>query len=78
MDQDSVNGRWDILRSRAKSWWGRLTEADVEQATDMTSLTGLLQDRYGYSNEAALLEINRRIAEYEAESQNKTHPHQAD
>jgi hypothetical protein len=77
MDENSVTDRWMVLRSEARSWWEKLSEADLGQVSDIDSLTSLLQDRYGYNREAIVLEINRRIAEYEAELKNKVHSNHA-
>jgi len=45
-------------------WWGKLTDDDLEQAAgNAEQIVGLLQQKYGYTREAAEEEFNRRIAD---------------
>ena len=62
MNQDVFEGKWRELRGKARSWWGRLTEDDVQQvAGKKDELLGRLQAKYGYSKEEAEQEIDRRM-----------------
>jgi uncharacterized protein YjbJ (UPF0337 family) len=62
MNQDMFEGKWRELRGKAKSWWGRLTDDDVDQvAGKKDALIGRLQTKYGYSKDEAEREIDRRM-----------------
>jgi uncharacterized protein YjbJ (UPF0337 family) len=62
MNQDVFEGKWRELRGKARSWWGRLTEDDVQQvAGKKDELLGRLQAKYGYSKDEAEREIDRRM-----------------
>ncbi|HEX9870688.1 MAG TPA: hypothetical protein VGC99_19260, partial [Candidatus Tectomicrobia bacterium] len=62
---DTFDGQWPQLREQVRSWWGRLTDADVDKiAGKKDMLLGLLQERYGYTSERAEQEVERRMHEY--------------
>jgi uncharacterized protein YjbJ (UPF0337 family) len=61
-------GQWDELRGRLRSWWDRLTEADLtEVGGQKDRLISLVQQRYGYTREHAQQEVERRLQEYNEE-----------
>jgi uncharacterized protein YjbJ (UPF0337 family) len=66
MNQDILAGKWKQLRGELKTWWGKLTEDDVDKiGGQKDKLIGLLQERYGYAREQAEQEIDRRLQEYD-------------
>jgi uncharacterized protein YjbJ (UPF0337 family) len=66
MNTDVFEGRWKQMRGDLKSWWGKLTDDDLEKIGGKKDrLLGMLQEKYGYTREAAQREIDRRFQEYE-------------
>jgi len=66
MNTDTFEGQWRQMRGEIRSWWGRLTENDLEKvAGKKDRLIGTLQEKYGYTREAAQQEIDRRLREYD-------------
>jgi uncharacterized protein YjbJ (UPF0337 family) len=64
---DLLEGRWKQLRGELRSWWGRLTDNDLEQiGGQQDKLIGRLQERYGYTRERAQQDVERRLQEYHA------------
>jgi len=62
MNQDIFEGKWKEMRGQLKEWWGKLTDDDLDQANGKADqIVGLLQQKYGYTREAAEEEFNRRI-----------------
>jgi uncharacterized protein YjbJ (UPF0337 family) len=62
MNQDIFEGKYKEMRGQLKEWWGKLTDDDLEQANgNADQIVGLLQQKYGYTREAAEEEFNRRI-----------------
>jgi hypothetical protein len=62
---DPLAGPWEDLRPQLRSWWDRLTEADLAQIGGQRDrLISLLQQRYGYTRERAQQEVDRRLQEY--------------
>ena len=66
MNTDTFEGRWRQMRGELRSWWGKLSENDFEKiAGKKDRLLGMLQEKYGYTREAAQQEIDRRFREYD-------------
>ena len=64
-NNDIFDGQWPQLRGQVRSWWGQLTDADLDTITGKKDvLVGLLQERYGYTHERAEHEVERRVHEY--------------
>jgi uncharacterized protein YjbJ (UPF0337 family) len=62
---DPLGGHWEALRPQLRSWWDRLTEADLAQIGGQRDrLISVLQQRYGYTRERAQQEVDRRVQEY--------------
>jgi uncharacterized protein YjbJ (UPF0337 family) len=62
---DPLAGQWEQLRPQLRSWWDRLTEADLVQIGGQKDrLISVLQQRYGYPRERAQQEVDRRLQEY--------------
>ncbi|HEX7621196.1 MAG TPA: CsbD family protein [Anaerolineales bacterium] len=75
MNKDVLQGQWKQIRGKAKGWWGKLTDDDLERAAGKVDvLAGLLQEKYGYTRQRAVEEIDKRLAEYEASLKKKTVP----
>ena len=66
MNTDTFEGQWRQMRGELKSWWGKLSDNDFEKvAGKKDRLLGLLQEKYGYTREAAQQEMDRRFREYD-------------
>jgi uncharacterized protein YjbJ (UPF0337 family) len=75
MNKDIFEGKWKQIRGEAKAWWGRLTDDDLDRtAGKFEVLAGLLQEKYGYTREAAADEIEKRVTELEGTMKKKTQP----
>ncbi len=75
MNKDVLAGQWKQIRGEAKSWWGKLTDDDLERAAGKYDvLTGMLQEKYGYTREVAANEIDKRVTQFEANLKKKTQP----
>ena len=75
MNKDISEGKWKQIRGKAKVWWGKLTDNDLDRAAGKFDvLAGLLQEKYGYTRQRADAEIDKRVAEYEAGLKKETKP----
>jgi len=75
MNKDVLEGKWKQIRGEAKSWWGKLTDDDLDRAAGKFDvLAGLLQEKYGYTHQRAVDEIDKRVTEYETNLKKKTVP----
>src|SRR6266481_3088164 len=69
MNQDILSGKWKQMRGELKTWWGKLTDDDVDRiGGQKDKLIGLIQERYGYAREQAEQEVERRLQEYGAKT----------
>ena len=67
MNKDIVEGKWKQMRGNAKTWWGKLTDDDLDRAAGKYDvLAGLLQEKYGYTRQRADEEIDKHMKEYDA------------
>ena len=75
MNTDVFEGKWKQIRGQAKAWWGRLTDDDLERAAGKFDVfVGLLQEKYGYTRERAVDEIDKHVTEFESNMNRKTEP----
>ena len=66
MDSHQLEGRWNEIKGELKSWWGKLTDDDIEQvAGNKDKLIGVVQQKYGYLYDEAQREIDRRLKEFD-------------
>jgi uncharacterized protein YjbJ (UPF0337 family) len=57
--------QWPHIQQQVKSWWDRLTDADLDQvAGQKERLVRVIEARYGYARERAEQEMDRRLAEF--------------
>ena len=67
MNKDEFEGKWKQIRGQARQWWGKLTDDDIERVGGKyEEFLGVVQEKYGYTREAAETEVNKRVAEFEA------------
>jgi len=61
MNNDIFEGKWKQMRGKAKVWWGKLTDDDLDKVKgNYDKLVGLLQEKYGYTREQAEEEWEKR------------------
>ena len=60
MNEDIFKGQWKQIRGKAKEWWGKLTDDDLDKIDGrFDQMIGKLQEKYGYSELEAEAEIKR-------------------
>ena len=75
MNKDEFEGKWKQIRGQARQWWGKLTDDDLERVGGkFEQFVGVVQEKYGYTREAAETEINKRVAEFEANQKKNAVP----
>ena len=75
MNNDVFEGKWKQIQGEVKAWWGKLTDDDLKRAAGKFDVfVGLLQEKYGYTRQHAVDEIDKRVTEYEANLKKKTTP----
>jgi uncharacterized protein YjbJ (UPF0337 family) len=64
MNWEIIKGNWKQFKGELKTKWGKLTDDDldiIEGSKD--KLIGRLQERYGYSKDEAIREVDNYTAE---------------
>lgn len=55
-------GKWHELKGHVRHQWGKLTDDDVEKLSGKAEeLSGVLQQRYGYTKAQAQAEIDKWV-----------------
>lgn len=58
MNEDILKGKWKQLKGEVKSWWGDLTDDDVDRIEgNRDKFVGMLQERYGRTRQEAEAEL---------------------
>ncbi|MBX3000784.1 MAG: CsbD family protein [Caldilineaceae bacterium] len=66
MNQDILQGKWKELRGGLKKQWGKLTDDDIRRIEgSLDQITGIIQQRYGYTKERAEHEIDHFLKAYQ-------------
>lgn len=66
MNSDILHGKWLQIRGEVKKQWGKLTDDDLDQVNgNMDKLTGILQERYGYSRQEAEEHVQHFMSDYD-------------
>lgn len=61
MNNNIFEGKWKQVRGQAKEWWGKLTDDDLDKVEGkFDKLVGLLQEKYGYTEQQAKDEWEKR------------------
>ena len=65
MKKDVLKGKWKEMKGAIKEKWGKLTDDELtEMEGKEEKLLGLLQKRYGYTEDKARKEYNDFIDRY--------------
>ncbi len=70
MQEDILKGRWKQVQGDIKKLWGRLTDDDIQRIEgSREKLAGILQERYGYTHQAAQEKIADFLEDLETKLQ---------
>jgi uncharacterized protein YjbJ (UPF0337 family) len=69
MNQDIMKGKWEQLKGKVRTKWGKLTDDDVDKVGGVKDqLVGRIRAKYGYAQDRAEREVNDWLDEPDAET----------
>lgn len=65
MNKDIMHGKWNEIKGEIRKVWGNITGDELEQSKgNLTSISGLIQQRYGQKKEDISLELNNIMSKF--------------
>lgn len=66
INEDIIKGKWKDVKGEVRKLWGKITDDELEQAKgDLTSISGIIQQRYGETKESIHDKMNKLFANFE-------------
>lgn len=74
-NENILKGKWDELKGSIQKAWGKLTDDEVESARgDFTKLSGIVQSKYGETQESIKAKFNSFASEIGREEKTSYRP----
>jgi hypothetical protein len=71
LNKNLFESKWQQIRDQSTGWWSLISEYDLNKVdkaeVKFDKYVTMLQVKYGYTRKQAKLEIDERVAEFEAE-----------
>lgn len=72
MNRSVLEGKWKEIKGDLRKAWGKITDDEWEQTKgNLTSMAGILEQRYGFAKDDAASKINSVLERYESDLANK-------
>lgn len=66
MNQDIIQGKWKEIKGEIRKVWGNVTGDELEQAKgDLTSISGIIQQRYGEKKDDVSAKLDSIVARFQ-------------
>lgn len=64
-NEQILKGKWNEIKGEIRTQWGKLTENELNQASgNLTSLAGIIQQRYGIKKEEAQEKLQKIASKF--------------
>jgi uncharacterized protein YjbJ (UPF0337 family) len=71
INQDVINGKWLEIKGEVQKAWGKLTADEIEKTKgDITSIAGLVLQRYGIEKENFQKRFSEIVESFQAKKEN--------
>lgn len=71
MNQDVLKGKWNEIKGEIRKTWGNLTGDEIEKTKgDFKSIQGLIQQKYGDSQDSISQRLGRIVDGYAESAKN--------
>jgi len=65
LNEQTIKGKWKELKGEIKTQWGKMTDDELEKTSgNLTSITGLIQQRYGAKKEEIQEKLHRIASKF--------------
>jgi uncharacterized protein YjbJ (UPF0337 family) len=65
INENIAKGKWNEFKGKIQKAWGNLTDDELESSKgDVTSLSGMIQKKYGIAQEEARTKLNEMAASF--------------
>ncbi len=75
VNNEVFENKWEQIRAQSKAWWSLFSEGDLDKIEKAPikrdKYAMMLRVKYGYTHERARDEINKRVADLEANPPSK-------
>ena len=69
LNADILKGKWKEIKGEIRTHWGKLTDDEVEKtAGNLTSIAGIIEQRYGEKKEEVEKKLNAISAKFATET----------
>jgi uncharacterized protein YjbJ (UPF0337 family) len=69
-NENIIKGKWLEIKGEIQKAWGKLTNDEIEKTKgDATAITGLIQQKYGDSQEAASKKVSEVFKKFEGKKE---------
>lgn len=72
MNENIIKGKWKEIKGEIVKSWGKITEDELDQTKgDMMKVAGLVQQKYGETQESIRERLNRFITNIKPDNKNE-------
>jgi uncharacterized protein YjbJ (UPF0337 family) len=65
VNEEMMKGKWKEIKGEIKTKWGKLTDDELDKtAGNLESISGIIQQRYGYKKEEIQDKIHSIISKF--------------
>jgi uncharacterized protein YjbJ (UPF0337 family) len=70
MNNEIIKGKWNEIKGEIRTQWGKMTEDELETSSgNLTSIAGLIQQRYGAKKEEVESRLEQILAKFSDKSE---------
>jgi uncharacterized protein YjbJ (UPF0337 family) len=70
LNEDTIKGKWNEIKGEIRTQWGKMSDDELEKSSgNLTSIAGLIQQRYGAKKEEVQEKLNNILAKFSKKSE---------
>lgn len=65
LNEEVLKGKWNEIKGEIRTHWGKMSDDELEKSSgNITSIAGLIQQRYGMKKEEVQEKLNKILAKF--------------